>query len=370
MSLRSNIVARHALRVVGLVVLLPASVLGLVALLSPATWSGAAYAVGLLVTFVGLVTAPSRIDRRRGIVRGGLGILVLTALVRFGTAARGETAAMHAGADASRGRAALGRLLDEEDVAVTGARVLVATGGLTDPDVRELVPRMKDAYRHMRAEEGDLPSPVVATYLGLQAPGASDTLVFERSSAAAPPPAGALVFLHGFAGSFTLPCWQIARAAARVDLVTFCPSVGYRGDWWTAEGEATLRRTVAEIRARGIDRIWLAGLSNGAAGASRLAPRMPRTFEGLILISGAAPDASPTSLPALVLQGRDDAMMPSSIARAYASRSHARYVELDAGHFAMLVRRDAADRAIEGWLREQMGVSRVTPTGTRDRRRP
>jgi pimeloyl-ACP methyl ester carboxylesterase len=342
--------ARHALRAIGFLVLLPASVLGVLALLSPATWSGAADALGLLVTFVGLVTAPARIHRRRGVARGGLAILVLTACARMAAAASGETAAMHAGADASP--RVLDRLLDEEDVAVTGARTLIAIGGLTDPDVRELVPQMKNAYRSMRAEQGDLPSPVVATYLGLPAPGASDTLVFEPRSSSHP--AGAVIFLHGFAGSFTLPCWQIARVAARLDLVTFCPSVGYRGDWWTADGEATVRRTVAELHARGIRRIWLAGLSNGGIGASRLAPRMPHTFQGLILISGAAPEAVPTSLPALVLQGRDDAMMPASLARSYASRSNGRYVELDAGHFAMLVRSDAADRAIESWLRQRM----------------
>ena len=346
-----SVVLRHALRAVGVLVVLPVSLVAVLALLSPATWSGAAYSLGLFVLLVGLVTLPSRVDRRRGIARAGIAILVLTGGVRVATSARGETAAMHAGTDASP--RVLNRILDEEDVAVTGARTLIAIGGLTDPDVRELVPRMKDAYRTMRAEEGDLPSPVVATYLGLESPGASDTLVFEPLPSGARP-AGAVLFLHGFAGSFTLPCWQLARAVARVDLVTFCPSVGYRGDWWTADGEATVRRTVAEIHARGIKRIWLAGLSNGGIGATRLAPRMPHTFEGLILISGVAPDAATTSLPALVLQGRDDAMCPASLARTYASRAHARYVELDAGHFAMLVRSDKADRAIESWLRQRM----------------
>jgi predicted esterase len=352
-----NLAARHALRLLGVLVLLPAAVLGVIALVMPATWSGAAYAFGLFVTFYGLVTAPSRIDRRRGVTRAGLAILALTAVTRMGTASRGETAAMHAGTDSSA--RVLDRLIDEEDIAVSGARVLIAIGGLTDPDVRELGPRMKDAYRQMRAEEGDLPSPVVATYLGLQAPGASDTLVFEPRPGTNGPAAGAVVFLHGFAGSFTLPCWQLARAVARVDLATFCPSVGYRGDWWTADGEATLRRTVAEIRARGIQRIWLAGLSNGGVGASRLLPRMPHTFEGVILLSGVAPDAAPTNLPTLVVQGRDDAMMPSPLARSYAARAHGRYVELDAGHFAMLVRSDATDRAVVSWLREQVAVSRA-----------
>lgn len=345
---------RHLLRVVGVLVAIPLSLLGLLALFSGATWSGVSYSLSLLVVCYGLLTAPSRATRRRGVTRAGVAWLVLTALLRLATAARGETAEMTAGVSSSP--RLVDRVLDEEDVAVSGARALVATGLLTDPDVRELVPQMKSAYRRMHAEQGDLPSPVVATYLGLQSPDASDKLAFDvpRRSVER---TGAVVFLHGYAGGFTLPCWQIARVAARLGLATVCPSVGYRGDWWTADGERTVRATVDALHARGIHRVWLAGLSNGGIGASRLAPRMGHLFEGMILVSGAAPEAPRTSLPTLVLQGRADSMMPTDVARSYGAGAQSRYVELDAGHFAMLIRSEVADHAIESWLRQQLARS-------------
>src|SRR5262249_44450006 len=159
---------------------------------------------------------------------------------------------------------------------------------------------------------------------GLERPTSFDLVRVGEASERAPQ--GAVVFLHGFGGNFTLPCWLVAQAARRAGLVTFCPSIRPAGDWWQADGEATLRRTVQIVRARGIDRIYLAGLSNGGIGASRLAPRMRGSFRGLVLISGAAADAPAPGVPALVIHGRRDAMVAVSVAARYASRTGARFV--------------------------------------------
>jgi pimeloyl-ACP methyl ester carboxylesterase len=107
---------------------------------------------------------------------------------------------------------------------------------------------------------------------------------------------------------------------------------------------------VALLRKRGITRIYLAGLSNGAAGAARLAPRMRGVFRGLILISGAPRDADAPDGPVLVMQGRRDQMASALSARAYAGRFGGQYVELDAGHFALLLREEQAMQAIAAWL--------------------
>ncbi len=203
---------------------------------------------------------------------------------------------------------------------------------------------MRAGYDEMAREEGALPSPVLATYLGLERPGASDAIDFEHAGA------DAVVFLHGYAGNFTMSCWLFARAAARAGLATDCPSTSWRGDWWTASGEAIVRERIAALRARGKTRVFLAGLSNGGIGASRLAPRLRGEIAGLVLVSGVAPDAGAPGVPTLVLQGRRDAMCSASVARAYATGNGASYVELDDGHFALLVDRDRAARAIADWL--------------------
>ncbi|MEO1272150.1 MAG: hypothetical protein AAFX99_28985, partial [Myxococcota bacterium] len=78
-----------------------------------------------------------------------------------------------------------------------------------------------------------MPTPLLSTAFGLQHPEAFDTLVIEPMAEEAP--SRAVVFLHGYAGNFTLPCWQIAQAARLAGAVTVCPSVGLKGDWWTTQ---------------------------------------------------------------------------------------------------------------------------------------
>jgi pimeloyl-ACP methyl ester carboxylesterase len=321
------------------------------ALADRASWSGYSYTFGMGVIAAGLLNVDRK--RRSALMRTGLGLLLLIALVRLSTASRGPTVTLTT--TASGGARWLARLVDEGDVTVAGSYLLVALHLLHDPDAPAVPAVLKEAYRTMRAAEGDVPSPMLPTYAGLESPAHSDIVIVEPALGAegtVPPtsPNGAFIFLHGFAGGFTLPCWEVARMAAHAGLVTYCPSVGWRGDWWTPAGEQTLRETVRLVRARGIDSIYLAGLSNGAVGAARLASRMYGTFRGLILIAGAAANAPSPRVPVLVVQGRHDGMMPAAIARAYATTWGATYVDLDAGHFALLVRHEEAERAISSWL--------------------
>src|SRR5262249_43996698 len=152
--------------------------------------------------------------------------------------------------------------------------------------------------------EGSPPSPFLSTYLGLEHPQAFDAVVVEPGT---PQPAQVgVIFLHGFAGNFTMPCWLLAQAARPIGAVTICPSVGWRGDWWTADGEPTLRAPLDCLHSRGVRRIYLAGLSNGAVGASVFAARLQGELAGLILISGSDPSAQLSDLPTLIVQGSND----------------------------------------------------------------
>jgi hypothetical protein len=244
----------------------------------------------------------------------------------------------------------LARLVDEQDPSLAGARLLAWRGALTSDERHRLPREMHDAYVEMRSELQPPPSPVLDTLLGRQTPAAFDTLVLEP---ARPAPGVGVVFLHGYAGSFTLECWLVAGAAQAIGAVTVCPAVDFSGHWGGRDGERTLGATLAYLHARGVRRVYLAGLSNGALGASALAPRFASSLAGLILISGAPAAGSDGGLPALVIHGDRDASASVRSARAFAARTGASYASFEGGHFVLLMRRAEVRAAIAGWLRRR-----------------
>jgi predicted esterase len=311
--------------------------------------SGWAMLAGVAGVVAGVLSA-----RRRGaraLAGAGLALLGLVVLGRTVLAGRGSTTMVTLpAATTSRW---LARVIDEQDPCLVGALGVVRAWTFLPPDEQaRLVPSMREAYAAMRASEGTTPSPVLDTLLGRQDPEAFDALVVAPRAGA---PRAAVVFLHGWGGSYSLECWMMAEAARAIDALTVCPATGFEGRWWAAEGERTLRATLAYVKARGISRVYLAGLSNGGIGASRLAPRLAPSLAGLILISGAAPDGSTAGLPTLVVQGASDANVSAGPVRAFAARSGATYVELAGGHFVMMIERAEVRDAIARWLRARGG---------------
>jgi pimeloyl-ACP methyl ester carboxylesterase len=237
------------------------------------------------------------------------------------------------------------RLLEEQDIVISAAPLLGPLKLIPRGEGTGLTEALRREYARMRAAEGAAPSPFASTALSLDGPESFDLLWHEvrgrRSTTA-------VVFLHGYGGSFALPCWEVASAAARAGMETACPSVGQRGDWWTARGERITRETIRWLRARGATRIVLAGLSNGGIGASRLAPRLRGELAGLVLISGAAPVAPPRGVPVLVVHGRRDRMTSPAIARQAGRRG--KLVMLDGDHFVLVTKAEEIQRELETWL--------------------
>ena len=211
---------------------------------------------------------------------------------------------------------------------------------------------MGAAYVDMRRDVGGSPSPVLDTTFGRQDANGFDTLVFE---APGPAPSAGVVFLHGYGGNFRLECWLLAEAARAIDAITVCPATGFRGHWSGRDGERILRAALDYLHARGVRRVYLAGLSNGAAGAGTLAPKLASMLSGLILISGAPSGGTVAKLPALVIHGERDRIASPAAARTFAARAQGRYVGLDGGHFVLLMRRAQARDAIASWLRQREG---------------
>ena len=236
---------------------------------------------------------------------------------------------------------------NEAGIALLGTRVLVSQGMLHDPDAPRVEAAMRAAYDRMRADEDDATSPVVLA----SAPLTSDTqdlLTYQPRGARGDL---AVIFLHGYGGRFALPCWQVARVAAKHGAMTACPDAGTDGAWWSSEGERTLRTTVQALKTAGAKRIVLMGLSNGGIGATRLSPKMRGTFAGLVLFSAADPSAPSSGVPTLVLHGRRDAMVSQDSSRIYARANGARFVDLPSGHFAMMLDAATVDPEVDRFLR-------------------
>jgi hypothetical protein len=330
----------------------PAAALLLVAAIDlGASVSGWGYVAGAVVTSAGLLTMPWR--NRRGLTRAGLGLLLLVASARLLLADGNHLQTLRLPAESPR---LINRLVAERDGTLLAGRLLLLTGQLPYSDTRDFLPALDSAFDRMDAAEGPIATPAIATWLGLQSPEDFDAVVIPPDGTKTPEVA--FVALHGYTGNFAVYCWQLSRAASAISALTVCPSVGPVGDWWSAQGEETLERTLAWLGQRGIRRVYLAGLSNGGMGASILASRVSHPdieLKGLVLISGASSRAPAPRIPTLIVQGQHDSMMRTPLIRAFAERAGplATYFEVNSGHFALLDRYQECQRAISEWLLKQ-----------------
>jgi pimeloyl-ACP methyl ester carboxylesterase len=351
LSLSKNPYPRSVSRsafLLGLVVGPVAAVLLVAAMDLGASPSGWGYAVGAVLTAAGLLSMPWR--SRRGLTRAGVGLLLLIACLRLLIADGNHLATLRLPGESPR---LINRLVAERDGTLFAARLLLLSGQLPRSDSRGFLPALDSAFDRMHAAEGPIATPAIATWLGRQSPSDFDAVVISPDGARTPETA--VVLLHGYAGNFAVYCWQLSRAANAISALTVCPSVGPIGDWWSPQGEETLERTLAWLERRGIRRVYLAGLSNGGLGASVLASRVSHPgieLTGLVLISGASSRAPAPRIPTLIVQGRHDSMMPTSLMRAFAERTGplATYFEVNSGHFAFLDRYEECERAISAWL--------------------
>jgi pimeloyl-ACP methyl ester carboxylesterase len=343
----------------GIVLVVPVGLLAVLVLFIPVTPSGALYLIGAALTAAGAITAPWRQKHFRGVTKTGVLLICLVAAIRLAVGARGTTVTLIT-LPGQQNTRWLDRLIHERDVALFGQQVTFLMGlGLSPREHDGLMPALHAAYAAMHEAKATTSSPFLGTYLGLQHPGTFDTVVIEPPGHV--PARTAVVFLHGFTGNFTVQGWLVSRAVAKIGAVTVCPSVGWRGDWWTQDGELTVCNTLNYLHARGVKRVYLAGLSNGAVGTCRLASRFVSDLAGLILISGADPQALDAGLPILLLQGKTDERMPASLAIQSARQSghRATYREFDGDHLLLAKCATEVQEVLAEWLRQQEAKTRA-----------
>jgi pimeloyl-ACP methyl ester carboxylesterase len=343
-------IIRYLVFIIGIFASLPFLLFVFLLPSTPITFTGLIYLIACLVMVAGLISTPWL--RRGSLALAGLGaaLMLIILALRIAFPPLGSHLTLITLPDES-GPRWLNRIFDEQDVVLFGARLGPYLGLVSKNESQGLVPAFVEARSKM--DGATTLSPFLMTYLGQQSPTAFDVVVDEPSGAAQPK--RGVIFIHGFGGNFTLQCWLVAHAGERVGALTVCPSTSRVGDWWSPQGEAILRQTMAYMRRRGIQRIYLAGLSNGGIGASHLASRFASELAGLILISGADPAAPISGLPVLVIQGKGDERIPASIADRYvaAAGAAATYLLLDGDHFVMLKQADLVQDTIVNWIRKQ-----------------
>ena len=143
-----------------LVLVAALAVVGAIAPFSPSGW--------LALTTVALASSAFVVTARRarralGCVAGAL-LLLLLGIRLIGAAGKLGRMVTLPGGTSSRWA---GRILDEQDVSLLGARALGLVWRLPRNERERLVPAMHDAYVEMRHDLGLTPSPVLDTLVGV-----------------------------------------------------------------------------------------------------------------------------------------------------------------------------------------------------------
>lgn len=336
----------------GLVIGVPILALAGLTLAGPPTIETGVFTLAVLLGVVAAIASPWR--NTKPLIGAAIAIALAVIGYRYFSSASGKNVHEYTGPGGAAPRV-IDRLVPERDVAIGGSVLLLATDRMPR-DAPGLLDALRDGYSRMRLAEGPVPSPVVGTFLFGQSP--DDHSVLRIAPPRFEPPEAVVLFLHGSMGNVTLLCWQIAEAANPVGLDVVCPSTGWEARWAEPDGRMIVERTIGKLRTEGVRRIYLAGLSAGASGASMLAPTLD--VNGVILISGASADARTPAKPVLVLQGANDRMMPPELSRGYAERAQGEYLEQpDAGHWLVLSHHEWIVEHLRRWLAQQEGLGRV-----------
>jgi predicted esterase len=349
------ILFRYFLLALGILIGLPLLIFLILIPKTPISSVGILYLLAYILIALGLVGAPWWARRSTAFILVGSMVTIVTMTVRLLSPPRGTQMYMMT-LPGQSGPRLVNRILNEQDAVMFGSQVGPYIGFISPAEQKSLIPEFSRTFNEMKSRGATPLSPFLATYLKMERPDAFDTVVAEPISKKVL--TTGIIFLHGYGGNFTVQCWLIAKAGLHMEALTVCPSTGPQGSWWDSQGESILKETVAYLHGRGITRIYLAGLSNGAIGASRLVSDFENDFAGLILISGADPSAAMTKLPVLLLHGKYDERIPVSLMERYVSApgSKATYFLFESDHFLLLKQADEVQNAIAGWLSQQESI--------------
>jgi len=181
-------------------------------------------------------------------------------------------------------------------------------------------------------------------------------------------PLPALIFLHGSAGNFKAYTWILARLAEEQGMVIISPSYGFGN--WDHNSTRIVRQVLEDVRVEiefDSDQIYLAGLSNGGLGVSRVGQEMPEIFKGLIFISPVMDNHIVDSSsfqdqwkdrPILVISGAEDRRVPLTYVQQRVSNLEAAGIQVTSqyyageDHFLFFAQKDSILNTIVDWIRK------------------
>jgi len=187
-------------------------------------------------------------------------------------------------------------------------------------------------------------------------------------------PLPAILFLHGSLGNFKPYVWVWSQLAEEAGVVIIAPSFG-SGNWLGPGGpEAALAALSYAENKVDLDseRIYLAGISNGGLGVSKLAEMEAKTFRGLIYLSPVMPadivmqssflDAW-RGKPVLIITGQTDRRIPLEYVQQRSRQFTTAGVDVteivypEEDHFLFYAQSEAIIADIAGWLAAQTASS-------------
>ena len=349
---RFSLIFRYVLFASGILISFPLLVLLLFLTRTPISPVGIIYLLSYALIVLGMILAPRQSHLSLTCLIVGITIVLAALAIRIIFPPSNKQMNLMTLPSRS-GPRLLNRLLNERDIVLFGAQVAPYLGAVSSAETESLAFKFSQAFHEMDIQGVTPLSPFLTTYLNQQSPDEFDVVISEPSTGTHPK--AGIIFLHGSGGNFTLQCWLIATVAQHINAITVCPSTGPSGAWWNAKGQSIIEKTFSYLQKRGVERIYLSGLSNGGIGASRLADQFQQDVKGLILISGADPSATMTRLPVLLLHGNHDERIPSSVVEKYASASgaNATYYLFEGDHFLLLKQADQVQEVIIEWLSQQ-----------------
>ncbi|MEM1413877.1 MAG: hypothetical protein AAGH15_03210 [Myxococcota bacterium] len=319
---------------------------------APVSWTLRSYVLCAALVCLGPVVGRGRRHASRCLViAGGLGFVSVLAL-RATAALPAQRTESVIRLPAGEGEPTLGRLLPERDGVILGASALGAAGLATERERDGFVEALDRAYTLYEAREGQVPTPLLATVFGAQRAASFDMLRFSPETAAVSETE--VLFLHGAAGNWGLLCWLVAEAAREAGLATTCPSIGASGDWTTPEGLATLAATHQWLKERGVRRIVMLALSQGAASMGAASVALGDDLVAAGALFGYDPAFEPR-VPTLVVYATEDERFPSALLNARVDRwvrrgADVTRVAIEGDHFALVKATATTQAAIREWL--------------------
>jgi poly(3-hydroxybutyrate) depolymerase len=180
-----------------------------------------------------------------------------------------------------------------------------------------------------------------------------------------------LLFLHGAGGNLALYPWLWRRLADERGVVIVCPTWD-NGLWDTSGGtRAALIALENTLQSCAIDpeRVFLAGLSNGAITGWAVLSARPEAFRGFISISGglaSGRDPKATAhVPVLLIHGVKDRIVPVDASRRRCAVLRRANVPADLvqfaneDHFLFLRSTEQVTKCVARWMAKTAPVSPV-----------